>query len=92
MLVAAIERELGPSVRIAGDRAGMHLVVMLPPGARDRDIAVRAARRGISILPLSSCYARARPRPRPGLVLGYGTTRVAEIADAVRRLKAILRA
>jgi GntR family transcriptional regulator/MocR family aminotransferase len=91
VLVAAIERELGDTVRIAGDRAGMHLVVMLPRGARDRDIAVRAARRGISIIPLSSCYASPRSRPRPGLVLGYGTTRVTEIADAVRRLKALLR-
>jgi GntR family transcriptional regulator/MocR family aminotransferase len=88
-LVAAIERELGDTVRIAGDRAGMHLVMLLPPGARDRDIAVRAARRGISVIPLSSCYAS--PRPRPGLVLGYGTTRVPEIGDAVRQLKAILR-
>jgi GntR family transcriptional regulator / MocR family aminotransferase len=67
----------------------INLVVLLPPGARDQDIAVRAARRGISVIPLSSCYSG--PRPRPGLVLGYGATRVSEIADAVRRLKASLR-
>jgi GntR family transcriptional regulator/MocR family aminotransferase len=62
---------------------------MLPPGTPDRDIAERAARRGISVIPLSSCYAG--PHPRPGLILGYGTVRAAEIPDAVRRLKAILR-
>ncbi|TMQ25093.1 MAG: PLP-dependent aminotransferase family protein [Deltaproteobacteria bacterium] len=88
-LVAAIERELGDSVRLVGDRAGMHVVVLLPRGARDRDIAVRAAGHGISVLPLSSCYAGRRQRP--GLVLGYGTTRVPEITTAVRRLAAILR-
>jgi len=89
VLVTAIERELGGAVRVAGDRAGFHLVVLLPPDARDDDIAVRAARRGISVIPLSSCYSG--PRRRPGLVLGYGATRVTEIADAVRQLKSILR-
>jgi GntR family transcriptional regulator/MocR family aminotransferase len=88
VLVSSIERELGDSVRIAGDRAGFHLVVLLPPDARDYDIAVRAARSGISVIPLSTCYAGARPRP--GLVLGYGPTRATEIPDAVRRLKTIL--
>ena len=87
-LVGALERELGGAVRIAGDHAGIHVVVMLPPGTDDHAIAVQAARRGISVIPLSSCYAG--PRPRAGLVLGYGTTRVTEIADAVRRLKAVL--
>jgi len=89
-LVAAIERELGDGVQIAGDHAGIHLVVLLPPGTRDRDLAVRAAQRGISVLPLSSCYASGRGRP--GLVLGYGTTRVREIADAVAQLAALMRA
>jgi DNA-binding transcriptional MocR family regulator len=66
----------------------MHVVVMLPPGARDHDIALRAARRGISVMPLSSCYTGRRRRC--GLVLGYGTTRMTEIDDAVRQLKAIM--
>jgi GntR family transcriptional regulator/MocR family aminotransferase len=89
VLVSAIERELGDAVSVVGDRAGIHLVVMLAPGARDRDIAVRAAQQDLSVIPLSSCYAS--PRSRPGLVLGYGTTRTAEIAHAVRRLRAVLR-
>jgi GntR family transcriptional regulator/MocR family aminotransferase len=89
VLVAALTRELGDTVRIAGDHAGMHVVVLLPPGARDHDIAVRAAARGISVIPLSSCYVSTRPRA--GLLLGYGTTRVSDIAEAVRRLKVIVR-
>ena len=88
VLVSAIEHDLD-GVRIVGDRAGMHLVVMLPRTAGDRDIAERAAHHGLSITPLSSCYAG--PRPSPGLVLGYGAVRAADIPDAVRRLKAILR-
>lgn len=88
-LERALVRELGSTTPIVGDRAGMHLVVMLPANARDHEIAVRAARRGLSVLPLSSCYAGGRTRP--GLVLGYGATRLSEIPDAVRRLKTALR-
>jgi GntR family transcriptional regulator / MocR family aminotransferase len=88
-LDAALERELGGVVRIVGDHAGMHLVAMLPRGARDHDIAVRAARRGISVIPLSSCYTGRRTQA--GLVLGYASIRTTEIPDAVRRLKTILR-
>ena len=89
VLVAALERELGDVVKIGGDHAGMHLVVWLPPGSDDHDIAVRAARREISVIPLSSFYAGARSRP--GLVLGFGATRVSEIAEAVRQLGAVIR-
>lgn len=89
VLVSAIERELADCARIVGDRAGMHLVVMLPASVDDRDVAARAARRGLSIIPLSSCYAGRRRQS--GLLLGYGATRVPEIAGAVAQLAAILR-
>jgi GntR family transcriptional regulator/MocR family aminotransferase len=88
-LETAVRRDLGGVARIVGERAGMHLVAMLPPGTRDRDVALRAARRAISVIPLSSCYT-SRPS-EPGLVLGYASVREAEIRDAVRRLKAALR-
>jgi GntR family transcriptional regulator/MocR family aminotransferase len=89
-LEAALVRELGAVVRVVGDRAGMHLVILLSRDTRDHDIAVRAAGRGLSVIPLSSCYTgRATER---GLVLGYGSTRLGEITDAVRRLKFVLRA
>ncbi|HUJ61935.1 MAG TPA: PLP-dependent aminotransferase family protein [Kofleriaceae bacterium] len=88
LLVATIEREL-PEVTIVGDRAGLHLVIVLPRGLDDRAIATRAARRGLSVIPLSSCFAGARARS--GLLLGYGATDATAIPDAVRRLAAIVR-
>jgi GntR family transcriptional regulator/MocR family aminotransferase len=86
-LEVALATELGAAMRILGEHAGMHLVALLPPGTRDKDIAIRAARAGISVIPLSSCCAG---RARAGLVLGYGSTRLAEIPAAVRRLRSIL--
>jgi GntR family transcriptional regulator/MocR family aminotransferase len=84
VLEAALAREL-PSLPVVGEHAGMHLVVMLPEGAHDLEIAVRAARHGISVVPLSTCYS-GRTKP-PGLILGYGTTRSNEIPEAVRQLE-----
>jgi len=66
----------------------MHLVLLLPRRIRDREVALRAARRGLSATPLSSCYA-GRPT-RSGLVLGYGSARLAEIPEATRRLAALI--
>ena len=80
----ALEAEL--AVPILGERAGLHLVIAAP---HDHATAVRAAAAGISVIPLSTCYA-TKPA-RSGLVLGYGATRLAEIPEAVRRLRAAMR-
>jgi GntR family transcriptional regulator/MocR family aminotransferase len=82
VLVHALERDLG--LRVRGHRAGMHVVAMLPRGVSDRAVAIRAAQRGLSVTPLSSCYAT--PRPASGLVLGFGGTPAGELVDAVRVL------
>ena len=44
-----------------------------------------AARRGISAMPLSSCYLR--PPARGGLILGYGGTNAHQIHDGIRKLR-----
>jgi GntR family transcriptional regulator/MocR family aminotransferase len=85
-LIRALRRELGDRVDIIGDRSGMHLVARID--GDDQDIATRAAARGLSVIPLSSCYAgRARRR---GLLLGFGALRPSEIAARVRELAAVI--
>jgi GntR family transcriptional regulator/MocR family aminotransferase len=89
VLEDAIHREIGDGAEMVGDHAGMHVVLKLPKKkAGDREIAVRAAKRGISAIPLSSCYNGRRVEP--GLILGYGSTHLAEIPSAVRRLAALI--
>jgi GntR family transcriptional regulator/MocR family aminotransferase len=89
-LVEAIGRELGPSFPVLGDRAGTYLCVTLPPGTRDLEVALRAAREKLWTAPLSGCYlGRAR---RQGLVLGYGSTPIEETVEGVRRLRQMLEA
>src|SRR5262249_24454300 len=84
-LVAALARRLGSTLRVVGDRAGMFLTVLQPPGHRDEEIALRAAERGVRPFPPWPC-SLGRPR-RHGLVLGYGGVPRAAIPEAVRRLR-----
>jgi GntR family transcriptional regulator/MocR family aminotransferase len=89
-LVAAIRSELGGSLQVMGEQAGVHLVATLSNKASDRQISSRAARQGLWAMPLSSCYLG--PAKRQGLVLGYGGTDVAAMPEAVGRLRRVLRA
>jgi GntR family transcriptional regulator/MocR family aminotransferase len=88
LLVAEIERELGDVATIAGDEAGMHLTIFLSGVTSDVDIAERAAEVSLRLSPLSTAYTG--DAPRQGLILGFGNTREAQIAPAVRQLAALI--
>ena len=83
-LVEAIHKQLGDRLEVIGAEAGMHLVALLPPGVSDVAISKKAAVTGLSVMPLSSCYAK--PPARCGLILGYGGTDARQIQDGIRAL------
>jgi GntR family transcriptional regulator/MocR family aminotransferase len=87
-LVNSIREQLGPELEIHGTQAGMHLAVTLPGGISDREIAVRAAAKGLWLWPLSPSYL-ANP-PRQGFILGFGNTTAGEMPRAVAQLRALL--
>jgi GntR family transcriptional regulator/MocR family aminotransferase len=87
-LVDSIYKELGSMVEVLGSEAGMHLTVTLPNSSHDLEIAERAARQNLFIWPLSTSYAGEVVRP--GFILGFGSTPVAEIPRAVRKLRNLL--
>ncbi len=90
-LVAEISREVGSIVEVLGGEAGMHLAVIMPKGRHsDLEIAERAARQNLWLWPLSSSYLGEVPRP--GFILGFGGTAVADIPLAVRKLRQLLTA
>ncbi len=87
-LVVNLRRELGPSVELLGDEAGMHVAVTLQNGSCDLEIAERAARQNLSLWPLSPSYMGEASRP--GFILGFGGTRLTDIPNAVRKLRNLL--
>jgi GntR family transcriptional regulator / MocR family aminotransferase len=84
-LVDALRQHFGDRLEVRGDEAGMFLSAVLPEGVPDREIATRAAERGLRVYPLSRCYL-TKPA-LPGFVLGYGGLRRDEIAAGVRKLR-----
>lgn len=88
VLVREIERELSPSCTVVGGEAGMHLTLLIGEGARDTEIAAKAAERNLWLSALSLAYAGGAPRQ--GFILGFGNTRASEIPGAIRLLKRLL--
>lgn len=88
VLVQSLRAELGSRVEVLGTQAGMHLAVMLPKGSRDLEIAEKAAQQKLWLWPLTPSYAG--DTPRPGFILGFGSTPATEIPSAVRALRCLL--
>jgi GntR family transcriptional regulator/MocR family aminotransferase len=87
VLIDCIRKDLGFEADITGGEAGMHLAVTLK-GIRDCEIAERASRQNLWLVPLSTSYLGEASRQ--GFILGFGSTAVEEIPNAVRKLRTIL--
>jgi GntR family transcriptional regulator / MocR family aminotransferase len=87
-LVGSIREELGTRAEVLGGEAGMHLTVTFPKKIRDVEISERAARENLWLWPLSPNYLGEATRS--GFILGFGSTDVAEIPQAVRKLRGLL--
>src|ERR1700723_809059 len=79
-LVACIDAELGDAVEVLGAEAGVHLVILPNGSYSDLEIAERAARQKLWLWPLSPSYLSEVPRP--GFILGFGSTAVVDIPPA----------
>jgi GntR family transcriptional regulator/MocR family aminotransferase len=77
--------QTGDRLEVIGAEAGMHLVALLPPGTDDVEVSRKAAQKGISAIPLSSCYVT--PPARGGLILGYGGANATQIHDGIGKLR-----
>jgi GntR family transcriptional regulator/MocR family aminotransferase len=76
---------MGDMTEVIGAEAGMHLLALLPAGTDDVEVSRKAAQKGISAIPLSTCYLK--PPTRGGLILGYGGANPHQIRDGMRKLR-----
>jgi GntR family transcriptional regulator/MocR family aminotransferase len=89
-LIEALEQHLGDRVEIAGENAGVHLLVWLND-VRPHDlesVMTRAARGGVGVYPISPYYSR--PPRRAGLLFGYAPLTEAEIRAGIRRFASVI--
>ncbi len=79
-----------PGLRAHGAAAGLHVLVELPPGASEADVAGAAAERGVAVEPLGP-HDTLGTRP-PALILGYSRLPEPALVEAARRLRAAIEA
>jgi GntR family transcriptional regulator/MocR family aminotransferase len=87
VLIDSIRKELGFAADVTGGEAGMHLSVTLK-GINDCEVAERASHQNLWLVPLSTSYLGEASRQ--GFILGFGSTEVADIPNAVRKLRTVL--
>jgi GntR family transcriptional regulator/MocR family aminotransferase len=89
-LIEALRQQLGGRVEIAGENAGVHLLVWLN-GVKPRDVApiiARAAAAGVGVYPVGGFFTE--PPRRAGLLFGYAALSEADIRAGIRRLAAVI--
>ena len=82
-LLAAV-RERIPALRCGDDPAGLHEVLLLPPGVDEPGLLAAAAHRGVGLDGLS--WHRSAALGPSGVLAGYAGLSSPALAEAVRRL------
>ena len=88
-LIKIARHELGPLLRVDPAPAGMRLLGWLPRGVDDRRVAAEAARRGVSVVPLS--HLRTTASHDYALLLGFAPFSASEMRRALAALADAIR-
>lgn len=88
-LLRGLDRHCGDLVQVHNSDAGLHVTALLHDGADDQDVAARLGRRGLATISLSNSYVG--PKPRQGLLLGFGCATPQRLFAATRTLGEVLR-
>ena len=89
-MIEALRKHFGDRCEIAGENAGVHLLVWLnDTKPRDIDVIIsRAARAAVGVYSIGPYYSR--PPRRAGLLFGYAPLTEAEIRAGIRRLADVI--
>lgn len=89
-LLRSLERHCGDTLEVRGSSAGMHVVAWLRRHRAEQVDALCAAaeKRQLGIYPVAPYFSM--PGARGGLLLGYSALSPADLAEAGRRLAAVL--
>jgi GntR family transcriptional regulator/MocR family aminotransferase len=90
VLIEALTQHLGSRIEIAGENAGVHLLVWLN-GVAPADLPpliARAAEAGVGLYSIGPYYHH--PPRRAGLLFGYAALTEAEIREGIRRLAKVV--
>lgn len=90
VMLKAIEQFLGPSGKVIGQGAGLHIVLELTNGLTDEASLIdRARKNGCRLLPFSDFYALKQPGTNK-LLLGFGGVGIDDIQQGVQILSNLI--
>lgn len=72
---------------IAGDNAGLHVLVQVDTQMSEEELCERAAEQGIHLMGISEHYINKPPVSKPVLLLGYGKPDEKRILEGLNRLE-----
>ena len=72
---------------IAGDNAGLHVLVQVDTQMSEEELCERAAEQGIHLMGISEHYIHKPPVSKPMLLLGYGKPDEKRILEGLNRLE-----
>ena len=75
---------------IAGDNAGLHVLVQVDTQMSEEELCERAAEQGIHLMGLSEHYIHKPPVSKPVILLGYGKPDEKKILEGLNRLEQII--
>jgi GntR family transcriptional regulator/MocR family aminotransferase len=87
-LAEAVRLQAQGVLEVVGIDAGLSMVVLLPSGIDDVEVAHGAPRMTIGVFPLSRCFAA--PPERGGLIISYANIDPKEIPAMIGALKSIV--
>jgi GntR family transcriptional regulator/MocR family aminotransferase len=90
VLIESLQEYFGDRIEIAGDNAGVHLLVWLKAveSVKVDTIIERAARVGVGLYPVNPYYSR--PPVQAGFLFGYASLTEADIRSGIRKLAQII--
>ncbi|MGH8920504.1 MAG: PLP-dependent aminotransferase family protein, partial [Actinomycetes bacterium] len=88
-VIDAVARWL-PEVAPSGIAAGLNVLLPLPIGTDEQDVARRALAAGVRVRPLADFRLRTAADAAPGLVLGYGSVTPGNAELGIQRLAAVM--
>lgn len=75
---------------IAGDNAGLHVLVQVDTQMSEEELCERAAEQGIHLMGISEHYIHKPPVSKPVILLGYGKPDEKKILEGLNRLEQII--
>ena len=76
--------------KIAGDNAGLHVLVQIDTTLSEQELCERAAKQGIRLMGISEHYIHKPKERKPVILLGYGKPDEKKILEGLDRLEKII--